>query len=97
MNLVKCPDCSKEVSKNAQKCPHCGAKLKMGGFSKTIIIIIGIFVAIVLIALVNISNKPPHIREADLNKSICDMNIGKSPVFTKEICEYNYQRDLNKR
>ena len=97
MNLVKCPDCSKEVSKNAQKCPHCGAKLKMGGFSKTIIIVFGVCVAIVLIASVSVLTDPPHVREAKTNKAICDMNIGKSPIFTKEICEYNYQRDLNKR
>lgn len=26
-NLVKCPDCSREVSKRATSCPHCGAPI----------------------------------------------------------------------
>lgn len=26
--LVKCPSCNKEVSKNAESCPHCGEPLK---------------------------------------------------------------------
>ena len=97
MNLIKCPDCSKDVSKNAQKCPHCGAKLKMGGFSKSILVLFGIGAVIVLIATISMLNQPPHVREANTNKAICDMNIGKVPSFTKESCEYMYQRDLNKR
>ena len=32
-NLAFCPDCHKEVSKNANTCIHCGCNLKLG-FSK---------------------------------------------------------------
>ncbi|WP_082091389.1 zinc-ribbon domain-containing protein [Paracidovorax citrulli] len=96
MNLIKCPDCNKEVSKNAQKCPHCGAKLKMVGFSKTILVVLGVCVVIVLMASVSVLTDSPTVREANQNKAICEMNIGKMPTFTQEICDYNYQQDLNK-
>ena len=39
--LVNCKTCEKEVSKSAKKCPHCGAKLKMGFFMKLIILFFG--------------------------------------------------------
>ena len=35
----ECPSCSKEVSKSAKKCPHCGHKLKMGIMLKMLITI----------------------------------------------------------
>jgi len=25
MSLEKCPDCSRDISSSARKCPHCGA------------------------------------------------------------------------
>ena len=28
MALIKCPECNKEVSTNAETCPHCGNPLK---------------------------------------------------------------------
>lgn len=28
MSLIKCPECTKEVSDSALKCPHCGKQLK---------------------------------------------------------------------
>lgn len=34
MNVVKCPDCDKEVSKSAEKCPHCGREFQMNKFTK---------------------------------------------------------------
>lgn len=27
-NLMKCPDCNREISRRAESCPHCGAPLK---------------------------------------------------------------------
>lgn len=32
MALIHCPECGKEISDNAKKCPHCGMKLKKGFF-----------------------------------------------------------------
>jgi hypothetical protein len=37
MALIKCKECSKEVSSQAKSCPHCGVKLRMGFFSKLIL------------------------------------------------------------
>lgn len=49
MSKVKnCPDCDKEVSKSAKKCPHCGKKLKTGIFVK---IILGIIILVILSAI----------------------------------------------
>jgi len=36
MAMKKCKECEKEVSTKAKKCPHCGAKLKMGKLLKLI-------------------------------------------------------------
>ena len=27
MELVKCPDCKRDISKAAETCPHCGSRL----------------------------------------------------------------------
>ena len=45
MGLKKCKECGKEVSDQADKCPHCGAKLKtkIGCVGLAIIIIISLF------------------------------------------------------
>jgi len=46
--LTSCKTCSKEVAQSASKCPHCGAKLKMGAFEKVLIFIGASFVAIII-------------------------------------------------
>jgi len=38
--------------------------------------------------------EPQYVRDARVSLAICEDNIGKSPLFTKEICEYNYQRAI---
>lgn len=46
MSKVKnCPDCDKEVSKSAKKCPHCGKKLKTGLFVK---LVLGVIILVIL-------------------------------------------------
>jgi uncharacterized protein (UPF0212 family) len=46
--LTTCKTCSKEVAKSASKCPHCGAKLKMGIFKKVLILIGVLFVMTII-------------------------------------------------
>lgn len=41
-DLTVCKDCSKEVSKSAKVCPHCGKKLKMGLWMKLVIGFVGL-------------------------------------------------------
>jgi hypothetical protein len=31
-NLIKCPDCGSEVSKQAKECPNCGSPKKVNGY-----------------------------------------------------------------
>ena len=50
MALVKCTDCGKEVSENAETCPNCGNPVrleskKLSSAAITLIIIGGIFIA----------------------------------------------------
>ena len=35
MTLIKCPECGKEISDKAKKCPHCGIKCKNENEIKT--------------------------------------------------------------
>ena len=46
MALIKCKECNQEISDKAEKCPHCGVKLKKDGGCCLPIIIIGIIVLI---------------------------------------------------
>ena len=47
--LIVCPDCKKEISRNAEACPHCGAPNEISGSKKSfnkfyIIILVVVFV-----------------------------------------------------
>lgn len=51
MSLVQCKECKKEVSSSAKTCPHCGVKLRMGFFAKSLIVVSVLFGVVVLIGL----------------------------------------------
>ncbi len=72
MALIKCPECAKEISDTAKKCPHCGYSLKSIG--KTIsankknistAAIVILLVALVIFAIKIFSR--PNIKMDDLN------------------------------
>jgi hypothetical protein len=48
-NLKPCPDCGREVSKNAAKCPHCGTGL--GAFKP---LMLGIMFGLIGIVVVGV-------------------------------------------
>ena len=53
--LKKCKDCQGTVSINADKCPHCGAKLKQSGtdhFTSLITAVIILFAIFVIFGLI---------------------------------------------
>lgn len=43
-NIIACSSCGKDVAKGVKKCPHCGKKLKMGLFTKLVLIVVVIIV-----------------------------------------------------
>ena len=60
LKLIKCKDCGKDISKNAQSCPHCGNIIKksslLGGVFKAVLAII-MFITIISIFIVYIKNE----------------------------------------
>ena len=44
MALTTCSECKHQVSEKAKACPHCGAKLKMGIFKKSLLIFFGLVI-----------------------------------------------------
>ena len=54
MALIKCPECGKEVSDEAKKCPNCGVKLKKNFFQRHKKLSIIIAIVIVLGASVGV-------------------------------------------
>jgi uncharacterized paraquat-inducible protein A len=47
--LKKCLDCQGIVSKNADKCPHCGAKLKSNSLDSFISLIVAVIIIIIVL------------------------------------------------
>lgn len=67
MALIKCKDCGKQVSSKADKCPHCGVKIKTGiGWFGAIMIWVGIFLVYGLFQTGNENQAPKT--EAELRK-----------------------------
>ena len=47
MAMIKCPECSKDISDEARVCPHCGFKLfNSSSLLGTILAFLGIFIGI---------------------------------------------------
>ena len=66
MALVKCEECGKQISDEAESCPSCGAKPeKMGFFRK---IFIGIF-ALVVISFMMKDNNPSSVKQPEVSTS----------------------------
>jgi RNA polymerase subunit RPABC4/transcription elongation factor Spt4 len=51
MSLMKCPDCSRDVSSDAEKCPHCGRviKEKQTAAGMAAAIVIGLVLGVLLL------------------------------------------------
>ena len=50
--LTKCKTCGKDVAASAKVCPGCGAKLKMGMFSKLVLGVVGLVVIVAIAGVV---------------------------------------------
>ena len=51
MALINCPECNKEVSDKAGRCPNCGIKINTSNGKKTKVIL-GVIIAILLVGLI---------------------------------------------
>lgn len=62
MALIKCPECEKDISDSAKKCPNCGYKIKKAKNKRFILLICVVFVIIITCAIgisikISIDNK----------------------------------------
>ena len=58
MALTKCKECGKEVSKKAEACPHCGARLSAKQYGCGTLIVLGVLV-LILIGIFSPDTTPP--------------------------------------
>ena len=75
MALINCPECKKEISDTARKCPHCGYVVKsvlkdVNTNKKTIIkMAIAAIAVIALVLAINIFSRP-NIKMNDFNNKV---------------------------
>lgn len=78
--MTKCKSCGKEVSKSAKTCPECGAKLRMRGCSKLVllgVIVVGAIIALVVVGGTTSTNDVSGPRGAEPSKPISDLKYGE--------------------
>ena len=75
--LTKCKTCGKDVAASAKICPSCGAKLKMGMFSK---LVLGVGGIVVLLVIAGVVFKPsPEVKAQKTNQKLQQL-VGVSTV-----------------
>lgn len=57
MSLIACPDCGKEISNNADKCPHCGAKRQRSAIHSMVRVAFLLCIALVAIPVFMTCNR----------------------------------------
>ena len=89
MSIIACPECGKEMSDKADKCPHCGNPREkgLGCFSMGLITIFIIFVALWIASSILINEDKKHPK----NHSINDYCNGH------ELLAYGYAEDFVKK
>lgn len=91
MSIVTCPECKKEVSNTADKCPHCGAKLKMGMMAKAgigLVALVGVFL------LIGANTKNYEIAASE-SRQMCREAV-KAGVRTHDQCEAKYREAIKR-
>ncbi len=98
MALISCNECSNEVSDNATKCPHCGARLKSSLITKSIKFLFGaIFVFLIAVLVVN-SCVPKYEMDALENRRVCQEVLagGNRLSSTWQKCQHIYNEAISK-
>ena len=109
MALIKCPECNKEISDTAKRCPNCGYKFPIKN-KKNICIIILIIIAIVVIvcgSLLYIHSQPLYKYKHQIIETLNDYKndtISYDKAYKKINAiesqvnkEYEKEKDLSKR
>ena len=97
--LTTCKTCSKEVAKSASKCPHCGAKLKMGVFDK-VLILLGVFfvmsfIYVILVMPVNIKSTSSSSSSTVITSTVITSNIAADLIAIPDKIIYYHQGKEN--
>lgn len=94
MALIKCPECNKEISDTAKRCPNCGYKFPTNAKKNIMIIFVSILIIIILgFIIVEIMDDPLYLytnkeQRQEIRKEI--QNLQKS---NNEIKEYINERN----
>ena len=84
MELIKCKDCNKEISKSAPTCPNCGAKQKKPASMGCVVLIIITVLAIGYVASMDVSSgggeKNPI--NAEITKNLTTLYIANADTYT---------------
>ena len=83
MAIIKCSECSKDISTKAEQCPHCGAKVKKSSnIVKYGLLFLFIFVVVIPILINNFSDN----NSSNDNFSNDKSTIIKNNQKAKNIC-----------
>ena len=89
MKTKKCKHCQEEIAKSAKRCPKCGRKLGMPGWTKVLIIVVIIFGCI--IGCVNGCSNAVNDAVEDTKNSYKDIN-GKTSFKVNETFQNKYEK-----
>ena len=89
MKTKKCKYCQEEITKNTKRCPKCGGKLGMPGWTKVLIIVIIIFGCI--IGCIKSCSNAVNEAVEDTKNSYKDIN-GKTSFKVNETFQNEYEK-----
>lgn len=86
MALSTCPECRKEISSDATRCPHCGKKLKMGTLAKLLLAALALFVLFMGYGM----SIPENVAKANAVRRTCEQDFMPKGVATQYDCDRAY-------
>lgn len=98
MALISCKECSKEVSDNASKCPHCGARLKPSAGATIFKFLFISFLGLMVLVFMVKSCVPKYEMEALESRRVCEEYLagGNRLSITWQNCQKIYNEAMAK-
>ena len=87
MALTTCPECSKEVSTDAARCPHCGKKLKTGMLVKLLLSALAFIVLLMGIEALT----PKYKTDAMDARRVCERDFIPGGLAAQADCDKMYR------